>query len=173
MGKLFEPAYFDNLSHGHLFFVSDSLYCFLLSIVSVSCCKPPPNLGEKIPGNYWRRPAGPAQGKDHRSEKTGIAAPQRCFYFHVLLVSVNSCSYNTMKALCNQIMTIFINYTSDNCFIIIVFTSWLHDASSLLQHLSAHILVPALLLSLCLHCKQELHVKNVGCACAIALFPNR
>ena len=54
---------------------------------------------------------------------------------------------------------------------IIMFTSWLHDASSQLQHLSAHILVPALLLLLCLHCKQELHVKNVGCVCALVLFP--
>lgn len=72
-----------------------------------------------------------------------------------------------------------LNLASDDCIIIttiitvvLVFTSWLHGASSLqLRPLSAHILVPALLLLLCLHCKQELHVKNVGCACALALFP--
>lgn len=137
-----------------------TMHCFL---VLVPRCEPPPNLGAKVPGNHRRSPAGPAKGK-RIAGPADLAKLQECFY-----TKLSSCPTKTYSTAI--IKKSFINLTCDNCIIIILFTSWLHDASSLLQHLSAHILVPALLLLLRLHCKQELHVKNVGCACALALFP--
>lgn len=46
----------------------------------VSCCEPPPNLGAKIPGNHWWRPARLTESKDHSSGRGG------CFSLNGMVV---------------------------------------------------------------------------------------
>lgn len=64
------------------------LYSYPLFLVIVPCCEPPPDLGAEIPGNHRWSPAGPAEGRDHRSGKAGKAPEMFLFIPFILFQTI-------------------------------------------------------------------------------------